>query len=410
MLTDVKVRNEKVKFVVTDGHRRAVAHKVQDREGLYLYVTAAGAKSWRYDYRFAQKRYTLTLGKYPAMSLGKARAALTEARDSLHTGKNPAVIKKRKKQADILLAGDTFKALAESWYVSKASKRGTSWAKNIRRWLDKDIYPEIGSRPIREISPADVLSVLKKMESRGAAHSANYIRTVIGQVFDFAIANLRAEFNPTHSLRNAIEVPAQVHRVPLKPADIPKFIRAIDEYSGRITTKIAMKLLLYTFVRRGELTNAMWPEFDLDKAEWQIPAERMKGGIPHKVPLATQVVDLLRYLKPLSGGEGYLFPHHGSMRKPMSGDSFHYAFKEMGFAGKFTPHGTRATASTILNEHGYRSDLIERQLAHVEHNKVRAAYNRAEYLPERKEMMQQWADYIDALCSGTNVTPIGRAA
>lgn len=397
MLTDTKARQAKAK---------AKPYKVSDRDGLYLYVSTTGAKSWRYDYRHSAKRYTLTHGQYPQLALAQARERHAAARSGLEQGKNPATLKQRGRQDAMAAAGDTFKTIAEVWFAGKSKVRSEAWAENARRWLDRDVYPYIGSRGIRDITPADVLAIMQRMAAAGSIKSAEYMRQTVSQVFDFAAANLKVDTNPARMVRGAIEMPAPMVRAPLSEKEIPVFLEAVDAYAGRLSTKLAVKLLLLTLTRKSELIEAKRDEINFDKAEWRIPAERMKMKDPHIVPLSTQALECFSDLFALDTGSDFVFPHLGRLDKPMGHSTLNKMFKEIGYGERFTPHGTRATASTILNEHGWRPDVIERQLAHTERNRVRAAYNKAEYLDERRDMLQQWANHIDALCSGANVTPI----
>lgn len=401
MLRDTRVRQAKAK---------GSPYKLADSQGLYLYVSDTGTKSWRYDYRFAGKRYTVTHGRYPECTIIAARERHQAARKALDTGQNPSQLKRQERQASLAMSGDTFRANAEVWFAGKSPDRSKSWRDNIRRWLDRDIYPSIGDRSMRDIRAADLLAVLKRMEQDGKAKSAEYVRQVIVQVYDYAVTNLRADSNLARSLRGAISIPEPKVRAPLSAKEIPAFLDAVDAYPGRLATKLATKLLLLNFVRKVELTAAKWEEIDFEKAEWRIPAERMKMKDPHIVPLSKQVLECFRTLEPLAGTSKYVFPNLGRQDKPMNAGTINVVFERIGYQGKFTPHGFRATASTILNEQGWRADVIERQLAHTERNRVRAAYNKAEYLDERRAMMQSWADYIDALCAGGNVTNIRRVA
>lgn len=404
MLTDTKVRQAKA---------RLKPYKLADEGGLYLYVSPAGAKSWRYDYRLHAKRATVVLGRYPDVPLAGddgARERHRAARKRVEKGESPARVKQIERRAAAEIAGDTVKALAESWYAQKADHRSASWRDNVRRWLDQDVYPAIGSWAITAVKPADVLDLAKRVAQERGARSAEYLRQTLTQVYEHAIRNLRATANPARDIRGAIERPEPQKRAPLTAKEIPAFLDAVDAYPGRLSTKLATKLLLLTFVRKSELLGATWREIDLERAAWRIPAERMKMRDPHIVPLSRQAVECFRELKALASGSDFVLPNLGSLKKSMGASSLNVAFDRMGYGERFTPHGVRATASTILNEQGFRPDVIERQLAHAERNRIRAAYNHAEYLEERRAMMQQWADFIDGLCAGADVTPIRRAA
>ena len=404
MLTDTRVRQARA-------HQKP--YKLADEKGLYLYVSPSGAKSWRYDYRLNGKRETLTIGRYPDVSLAGddgARERHQAARKRVEKGESPARVKQVIERAKRATAGDTVTAIAESWYAQKEQARSETWKDNVRRWLSKDVYPAFGSWPITEVKPSDILDLIKKVAKGRGERSAEYVRQTLSQVWEHAIRNLRATANPARDVRGAIEMPEPKRRPPLSAKQIPDFLEAVDAYPGRLSTKLAIKLLLLTFVRKSELIGAMWDELDLDTAEWRIPALRMKMKDPHIVPLSSQAVKCFRELKAIASGSDYILPNLGSLKKPMGASSLNVAFERMGYGERFTPHGVRATASTILNEQGFRADVIERQLAHTERNRIRAAYNHADYLIERRQMMQAWADYVDGLCSGADVTPIKRAA
>ena len=397
MLTDTKLRKIKPTG-------RAI--KLTDEKGLYVYVTPSGGVSFRYDYRLNGKRETLTLGRYPDLSLGHAREQLAEARTLVAAGQSPARTKQYGKIAARVASGNTFKVFTESWFGRMAFSRSASWSDLNRRWLDRDIYPIIGHMPMNEIEAQHVLAIMEKMDEKGIAKSAEYARGLIAQIFKFAVLKKRAKANPASDLRGAVMVPAPKHREPLKAKNVPAFIEALDAYSGRLSTKLAIKLLMLTFVRKNELAAAEKNEFDLEAAEWRIPAKRMKMKDAHIVPLSRQALECVGELISIASNSRFLLPNLGSLDKYMAGTTFNKAIDTMGYGGKFTPHGFRATASSLLNEMGFRPDVIERQLAHTERNRVRAAYNRAEYLEERRQMMQAWADYIDSLVAGANVSPI----
>lgn len=284
--------------------------------------------------------------------------------------------------------------------------RSDSWREATRRWLDNEIYPAIGSKPLATITPAAVLATLKGMEARGVVRSASCVRLLVSQVYQHAIRNLRAAYDPAQSLKGALVMPPVKHRSPLAARDIPTFIEALDADPGRLQTKLGIKLLVLTFVRKQELVGATWDEVSFTEAAWRIPAARMKMRDPHIVPLSRQALECFQDLRGAACGSRYVLPSNESLAKPMSGSSVNKAFERMDYLGRFTPHGLRATASTILNEMGFKPDVIERQLAHTERNRIRAAYNQAEYLDERRDMMQAWADYLDSLMAGNAVVPL----
>lgn len=397
MISDLKARQAKP---------REMGYKLYDQGGLCLFVSPHGTKSWRYNYRLSGKRETLTIGRYPEISLAEARMAHAKARSSVAHRGDPVAAKRSAKRALRTDAVNTFGVVAEEWYHAKAPHRSPAWRECNQRWLAKELYPALGGRRLDDITPADVLGIMRRIEGRGAARSAGYVRLLVSQVFQHAIRNLRASYDPAQSLRGALIMPQVKHRAPLPAKDIPAFAEALDAYPGTLQTKLGIKMLLLTFVRKMELTEATWDEVDFERSEWRIQASRMKMRDPHIVPLSRQALECFQDLKPVACGSRYVFPSIGSLDQPMGATTINIAFTRMGYGGRFTPHGLRSTASTILNEQGFKSDVIERQLAHTERNRVRAAYNRAEYLEDRRAMMQAWADYIDALCCGGNVVGI----
>jgi integrase len=385
-------------------------YKITDRDGLYCFVTPKGAKSWRFDYRLAGARETLTIGRYPDLGLGAARDALAAARGLVAQGISPAKSKQDKRAEDQLARKNTFKALAEEWYAAKAPHKSESWRQNARRWFDGDVYPAIGHKPIRAVTAGDVEALVKAIAKKRGAKSAFYARLLIADVFKKQPRSLNLG-NPARDVGNILEIPKGEPRGrPLPVKQIPALLKAAAGYTGREQTKLAIPLLLHTFTRKRELIEAPWTEFDLDGEEWTVSPERMKMEKPHIVPLSKQAVQWFRELKKLANGSPYVFPSAHDPKRPMNSSTLNHALSEMGFA-RFTPHSARSTASTELNKQGWNSEAIELQLAHVERNKTRASYNHADKLEERRRMMQAWADYLDALASGADVVPIrGRAA
>ena len=389
MLTDIQVRNAKP---------TVTPRKLGDARGLYLYLSPSGAKSWRFDYRFGGKRCTLTFGRYPDLSLADARTRREEARTKLAHQRNPAQEKQIAKAIARVKTGNTFGAIGDEWYASKSGERSKPWREGHRLYLDRDLS-HLARIPIEDVDVTLLLNCLERTKLRSGVKAADRVRQTAFQVFEYAIRELRAKTNPAFALRNWDDVPGKKSHRPLKPAEIAAFLDAVDRYPGFVTTKLAVKLLMLTFVRKVELIEARWEEFVVGQRKWVIPAARMKARQEHTVPLAIQSLKVLALLRPISGGSEYVFPSNSSKDKPMGRSTFNVMFKRMGYGGTFTPHGLRATASTQLNELGFRSDLIERQLAHAERNVVRAAYNNAQYLAERSNMMQAWADWIDAVVS-----------
>jgi integrase len=422
-LTAAKIRN-------TRPSERSI--KLTDGGGLYLEVRKTGAKLWRYRYRIAGKENVFAIGKYcqaPAgeveteaadrrvsgrFTLAEARQERDRCRGLVKQGIHPAHKRQAQRAAQVAENTNTFKAVAREWIEKKKPGWSAYYLRQVERFFAVDVFPYIGAMPIRNVTSAHLLEILRRLEGRGAETVALLVRQWTSAIFRYAVATLRADTDPAAALKGAIHRPKVEHRKPLSRDQIAALIKALNTYGGFRTTVIALRLMLLTFVRTVELRAAEWPEFDLDRAEWRIPANRMKMREMHIVPLSKQAVDLLRELHNLTGGRRWLFPNHRRPKICMTATTLNRALERMGFNGKdsigFSAHGFRATASTILNEIGYRPDVIERQLAHAERNKTRASYNQAEYLDERRVMMQQWADYIDKLKDGADILPINKSA
>jgi integrase len=389
-LSEVKARNAKPK---------SKPYKIADSEGLFLLITPSGGKYWRLKYYFEGKEKLLALGVYPEVGLADARERRMDARKQLAAGKDPAQEKQESKRRARLTSVNSFEVVAREWL----GKQECVWSEryfNTTQWrLETYVLTQIGHRPIAEITALDVLEVLRELEAKGILDTTRKVKQVVEKVFMYAIATGRAERNPVPDLRGALKSPVVKHRAYLTEADLPVYLQKLEDYDGSVQTRLALRLLLLTFVRTTELRAAQWKEIDFDKAEWRIPAERMKMKELHIVPLSRQALAVLRKLETLSGNRRYVFPNEHNPSTFMSENTMLYALYRMGYHSRATGHGFRSTASTILNEHGFRPDIIERQLAHGEQNKVRAAYNHAQYLPERREMMQWWADHIDQLAA-----------
>lgn len=374
-------------------------YKLYDVKGLYLKVVPSGARLWRLKFRRAGKEKLIALGPYPQLSLKRAR----EKRDALRLQLSAGVDPTARVAALKLAAADTFAAIATEWLErQRPSFAEATWVK--AQWTFHDLlFPFIGSRPIREITAPEILAVCRRLEARGKHETAHRTKQRCGQVFRYAIATGRAERDPSADLRGALTpVRVQHHAAIVDPAQIAPLLRALHDYRGQPVTETALKLAPLLFVRPGELRKAEWCELDFAAAEWRIPAARMKMRTAHVVPLATQAVTLLRELQPVTGRSRYVFPCLRSRERPMSEVAITAALRRMGYAREeMTWHGFRTLASTSLNEQGWHPDLIELQLAHQERNEVRAAYNRAQRLAERRQMMQAWADYLDSLRAGT---------
>ena len=385
-LSDAKVRNAKP---------RAKPYKMADGEGLFLLVMPSGSKYWRLKYSFAGKEKGLALGIYPGVTLADARDRRAQARKALSAGHDPAEVRKEAKRLATLKSVNGFETIAREWFDKRKHEWAASSAETMLARLEQHILPKLGQRPVADITAPEVLATLRVVENSGALETARRLLQMCGQIFMYAIATGRAERNPVPDLRGALKTPVVKHHSFLKASDLPLYLKNLDAYDGSVETKLALRFLLLTFVRTTELRAAKWTEIDWDKAEWRIPAERMKMRELHLVPLSRQAIAVLRQLQHHTGDRQYLFPNQHKPATFMSENTMLYALYRMGYHSRTTGHGFRSTASTILNEHGFRADVIERQLAHSERNTVRAAYNHAQYLPERRKMMQWWADYLD---------------
>lgn len=402
-LTDAAIRKAK-------GQKRP--RKLFDGGGLYVLVQPNGKKYWRLKYRHAGREKVFALGVYPSVSLKEARDGRDEAKRLLKAGQDPTTERKLQRRAAETNAANTFERIARQWIENQRNQWTETHANRVERSLEAEIFPDLGNRPIRDITARELLMTLRKIEKRDALETAQRVLQRCSAVFRYAIAAGLCDNNPAADLKGALKSPNKtVGRGAVSAAELPEFLQKLDAYDAlRPETKFALRLLILTFVRPGELRAAEWTEFDRDKAEWRIPAERMKMRAEHVVPLSVQALEVLEKLEPLTGRRRYLFPNQTKPTKPMSENTLLYAMYRLGYHSRATAHGFRATASTILNEQGWRPDVIERQLAHAERNKIRKAYNRAEYLAERRQMMQAWADYLDAIKAGSNVTSIRESA
>ncbi|EER2159029.1 tyrosine-type recombinase/integrase, partial [Escherichia coli] len=377
-LNDMQIRRAKPE---------AKAYTLGDGQGLSLLVEPNGSKSWRFRYRYAGKPKMISLGVYPTITLAEARSRRDEARKIVAEGKNPSEVRKEQKLALRIQSENAFEKIAREWHQMKSAKWSAGYASDIIEAFQNDIFPYVGARPVGEIKPLELLNVLRKIEKRGALEKMRKVRQRCSEVFRYAIATGRAEFNPAADLSSALEVHKSNHFPFLKSDEIPDFLRALDSYTGSRLVQIATKLLMVTGVRTIELRAALWQEFDLDNAIWEIPAERMKMRRPHLVPLSTQALGFLNELKSMTGNYRYVFPGRNDPNKPMSEASVNQLIKRIGYAGKLTGHGFRHTLSTILHENGFNTAWIEMQLAHVDKNSIRGTYNHAQYFEKRKVMM-----------------------
>jgi integrase len=396
-LTDTKLRSLRARDSV---------YRIADGNGLAIEVRPTGARLWRYRYRFNGRASMLGLGEYPGVSLADARTARDKARRLVDAGSNPAQARRDDARERRASADNTFKAVALEWIERMEGRWTAHHAADVRRSLEQEAFPAIGARPVSSITPGEVIDCLRAIEKRDAIEVAHRTAQRIAAVFRYAVNTERATFNPAADLRGVLKTRKVTHLKAMPRDDLPEFLRKLETYDGRPETRIGLRLLALTFVRTGELRGARWSEVDLDNAEWRIPAERMKMREEHVVPLSTQAVAAMRELQAFTGRAPLLFPGRSNAHKPVSENTLLFALYRLGYHGRATGHGFRALASTTLNEQGWQPDVIERQLAHAERNKVRAAYNRAQYMDERRKMMQAWADYLDALRTGANVVPI----
>ncbi|ABA89064.1 integrase, bacteriophage P4-type [Syntrophotalea carbinolica DSM 2380] len=390
-----------------------------DGQGLFLLVTPTGSKLWRFKYRLNGKPKLMSFGAYPEVSLEQAREKRTAARKQVANGIDPCVVRRAVKESQAAGEG-SFEVVAREWHQKFSSTWSESHAKTQLGRMERDLFPWLGDRPIVEITSPELLAVLRRIESRGALETAHRVKTICGQIFRYAIATGRAERDPAADLKGALPpVQATHHAAMTKPGDLADLLRTIDAYEGSHVVRCALRFAPLVFVRPGELRQAEWSEFDLDAGEWNIPVERMKlpkktkirrAGEAHLVPLSKQAVEILRDLQPLTGDGLYVFPSVRSAGRPMSDNTINAALRRLGYSkDEATGHGFRATARTILDEVlQVRPDLIEHQLAHSVRDPLGRAYNRTSFLPERREMMQLWADYLDGLKAGAKVIPISK--
>lgn len=424
MLTDTRIRNAKK----ADGK----PYKLTDANGLYIEIKPSGAKLWRYRYRIDGRENVFAAGEYTTilnletpeqaearrsggrLTLAEARVKREEWRGLVKRGIHPAHERKLDRVRQTHEARATFAAVLEDWVATRHWAESTK--ANRTSQIKMHLLPTLGALPVRQITPSHVLDVLKRAEKKdadtrkrkqgadtriiGGGSVVLRLRQIISGVFDHAIATLRADTNPAAPIRGAFKIPKTTHKTPLNGQQIGELMGALAEYSGQFQTKVALLLLWYSLARPSEVAGAEWSEVDLGGATWTIPAQRMKMGEEHVMPLPTQAIEWLRRLHGITGHGKHVFPHRDRRTEPMTYDALNKGIKRLGLTFEHTPHAARTTASTLLNEMGYRSDVIERQLAHQERNAVRRAYNRAGYLDERRLMMQQWADIVDELKDG----------
>lgn len=385
-------------------------YKLSDAHGMYLEITPTGSKLWRLKYRVGGKEKKLALGIYPVISLLQARQRRDEARQQLAEGTDPGLHKKTiraAQKADQL----TFETLAREWYAYNSPRWAESTAYKAKLYLENDLIPGIGSRPVNSITRPDLVELVRSVEARGTLNAAGKIRQWLHQIFRYGLAKGAVEVNPATDL-DVVAAPAKaVRHHPYVPfAELPELLEKLETANLHALTRHAIRLLTLTAARPGELRAAPWAEFNLETATWTIPKERMKARRPHVIPLPRQAVETLRKLQEITGGYPLLFPGQQNSERPMSENTINKALRQMGYEGRQTGHGFRHLLSTELNGRGYNRDWIERQLAHGDADEIRDTYNHATYLEQRREMMQAWADSVDALGAGTNVVSIKRKA
>lgn len=399
---------------VKNAKPRASVYKLADGFGLSLLVEPAGAKLWRFRYRFAGKESMISLGAWPEVSIAEARALRDEARAKLRQGVNPSSARREARIAAVARSGNTFAAVAADWIEANRNQWKPSHVERVQSSLDRDILPALGKRPIAEITAGEALAVLKRVEERDALEQATRVLQRMTSVFALGVATLRCPVNPARELRGALKkAPKVQHHPSLKLEAFPDFLKRLQAVGADSAVKAALKLIPLTTVRVSELIGARWSEFAFGKKSetslWTIPGERMKMGREHLVPLSTQAVAALEQLKAESSGTELLFPGRSDRNSPMSGNALLMALRRMGYkSGQITVHGFRSTFSTWAHESNYDSRVIEMTLAHVDKNAIRDAYNRAQYLDQRRTLLQDWANAIDAQCEGAKVIPIKR--
>ncbi|KVR76116.1 tyrosine-type recombinase/integrase [Burkholderia vietnamiensis] len=401
-LTDLKVRTAKP---------AEKQQKLYDGGGLLLLITPAGGKRWIFKYRSDGKEKSLALGVYPDVSLGDARKRRDAAREKLAAGVDPSDAKKADKRAAKLAAANSFEAVAREWFETQRDGWSETYAGKVINCLEVDVFPRIGSRPIANIEAPELLEIARTVESRGVRETAKRVLQRSRAVFQYGIMTGRCSRNPAADIDAETVLkkgPGVRHMARVKATEIPQLMRDIDGYQGDLVTRLALRFMALTFVRTMEMIRAEWSEFDDAAAEWRIPAERMKMRDPHIVPLSRQALDVLAKLKQINSQHRFVF-YSVQGRGPISNNTMLYALYRMGYKSRMTGHGFRGLAATALRELGYNRDVVERQMAHAERNQVTAAYVHAEYLPERRQMMQAWGDHLDQLKNGADVIPISAA-
>ncbi len=407
-LSAIEVRNAKSK---------GKAYKLADGKGLYLHISPTGKKTWRYRYRFDGKETTIVFGEYPLLSLEKARKKRIAARNMLDNGQNPSVEKQRKKQQYIAKLEEeqrrqqnSFKTVAAEWMEKQRESWSDGHARSVRRSLEQNVFPFIGKLSMEDITPKILVDMMGRMEKRNALEAARKTLQRVNAIFMYGIRTERVIINPAASLKGALKTRKVEHHKALHKDEMPKFLKDLEAEKLHISTKLGMRFLILSGARSKNLRTAEWCEIKLDDKMWRIDGGKMKTGQPHNIPLSTQAIQIIEQMGDMFGRSGYIFPSIRDYAKPMSVNALSQAIKRMGYQGKTTVHGFRTTFSSTANEAGFDADVIEKALAHEERNKVRAAYHRAEYIEQRRELMQWWGDLLENLEHGAKIIPIFSAA
>lgn len=400
MLTDKNCR------AATPGEKPV---KLFDSQGLYLEVYPSGSKLWRYKYRYSGKEKRMSLGPYPLVPLSEARLKRDKARKLLLDGLDPSFLKKEERRLSLEGGQNSFEAIGREWYERNVEGWNKRYAQTLLKRLEADVFPVIGSMPINDIRPIELMDIIKRIEKRKAYEIAHRAIQTCSQIFRYAVITGRAERNPASDFKGALKTVKTVHYAALDSSELPEFLAALERNDARLYlyTRLAIKFLMLTFVRTSEMIEARWEEINFEDKLWVIPAERMKMRRPHIVPLSSQALEILRQLKETSPCCPYIFPSAINARKHMSNNTVLKALDRMGYKGRMTGHGFRALAmSTIKEKLGYQHEVVDRQLAHAPRNQIDAAYDRAQYLEQRKIMMQDWADYIQAIIIGRKLPAV----
>jgi integrase len=402
-LTDIEIRKAKA---------QDKAYRLSDGGSLYLWVTPAGGKLWRWSYCFEGKEKLMSFGKYPDVSLALARERHAEARKLLATSLDPMAQRKAAKTAEKASIENSFQNVATRWMEHWQDGKSPRHVEYVKRRMEADILPCLGARPIAEIEAPELAAMANAIQDRGARDIAKRALETVGQVFRYSIAHGYSKRNPSSEIRpsDILKSTRKANYARVDAKELSGLLKAIEVYQGTHVTRLAMKIMALTFVRTSELIGAKWSEFDLEAARWNIPAERMKMRTPHIVPMARQALEVLDILRTLTGQSAWLFPGDRSASKPMSNNTILKALERMGYKGRMTGHGFRGLASAILHEQGYAHEHIELQLAHAPRNAVSAAYNHALYLEPRARMMQDWADFLERTQRGGKVLPFRETA